>query len=306
MKLKRILSALLVVVLVAFSFSACAILNKMPVNNGESKIVSQENENESNNGTEASGNELLKVYYLDVGQGDSEFIVFPNGKTMLIDAGEKDEGAKVCETIKELGFSKIDYVVATHPHADHIGGLPEVFNQFEVETVYMPSGVSSSKTYERLLDAIEAEDCAVMRAMDGVTVINEGNLKAQFVAPVNEDYENLNNYSAVLKVDYFENSFLFMGDAEKQSELEITADVKADVIKVGHHGSSTASTEEFIKKVKPTYAVIEVGADNSYGHPHDEVIDLYSKMNTKIFTTSENGDIFIESDGKIISFVTEK
>lgn len=306
MKSKRILSAILAALVVLFSFSACAILNDVPANNNENELSSKESTSEGTAENEIPQGELLKVYYLDVGQGDSEFIIFPNGKTMLIDAGEKDAGAKVCEAIKSLGYSKIDYVVATHPHADHIGGLPEVFNQFEVETVYMPNGVSTSKTYERLLDAIEAEDCAVMRAMDGVTVINEGNLKAQFVAPVNEDYEDLNNYSAVLKVDYFENSFLFMGDAEKQSELEITADVKADVIKVGHHGSSTASTEEFIKKVKPTYAVIEVGADNTYGHPHDEVIDLYSKMNTKIFTTSENGDIFITSDGKIISFVTEK
>lgn len=302
MKFKKTISAFLAALIILFAFSACSGSDFAggDIDNADESQPATQTELETENG------EKLVVHYLDVGQGDCEFIEFPNGQTMLIDAGEKENGNMICEKIKALGYTKLDYVVATHPHADHIGGLPAVFEQFEIETVYMPNGVSTSKTYEKLLDAIEAEDCAVVRAINGVSVIDDGLLKAYFVAPVSEEYDNLNNYSAVLMVKYGTNSFLFMGDAENESEAEITADVKADVLKVGHHGSKTASSEAFIKNVNPKYAIIEVGKDNSYGHPHNESINRLRSLGTEIITTSEHGDITASSNGKIIDIVKER
>lgn len=239
----------------------------------------------------------LVVHFIDVGQGDSEFIEFPNGKTMLIDAGEQDAGEDVVAYLNKLNVSVIDFVVATHPHSDHIGGMPAVFDAFDIKTVYMPNAVSDSYSFELLLDKIEAEGCEMIEAKQGVSVFGDENLNAQFLAPVSTEYDNLNNYSAVLKITYIENSFLFMGDAETLSEKEITDDVSADVLKVGHHGSKTSSSESFINRVMPRYAVFEVGADNSYGHPHNEVIKRYEDVGAEILRTDKSGTIVLESDG---------
>lgn len=301
MKLKKFLALIVSLAFVMLSFSACGVVDiERPV--GEENTI---NADTGSAETEKAGNKIEKgaklvVHYLDVGQGDSEFIEFPNGKTMLIDAGESEMGDRVVNAIKTLGYSKIDYLVATHPHADHIGGLPKVFEAFEIGTVFMPNAVSTSKAFEKLLDAIENEDCAVIRAMDGVKVIDTDGLNVEFVAPVSEEYDNINDYSAVLMIKYQKNSFIFMGDAEKTSEGEITADVRADVIKVGHHGSKTASTERFISRVNPKYAIIEVGKDNSYGHPHNSTISGFNKLGTEILCTSELGDITVVSDGRVI------
>ena len=241
--------------------------------------------------------DTLRVNYIDVGQGDSIFIQLPNKETMLIDAGEAYEADNVINYLNNLGIKKIDYVVGTHPHTDHIGGLEEVINTFDVGAIYMPKVSSNSKTFEDLLTTISNKGLKVKTAKSGVVVLDEDNLKLEFIAPNSDNYSNLNNYSAVLKLTYLDNTFLFMGDAETLSEDEITSDVDADVIKVGHHGSDSSSSVEFVKKVSPEYAIIMVGEGNSYNHPYQSIIDRYESVGAKVLRTDLDGNIICDSDG---------
>ena len=250
--------------------------------------------------------DTLRVNYIDVGQGDSIFIELPNKETMLIDAGEAYEVDKVINYLNNLGIKRIDYVVGTHPHTDHIGGLESVINTFDIGFIYMPNAISTSKTYEDLLTTISNKGLKVKTAKSGVVVLNEDNLKLEFIAPNSDNYSNLNNYSAVLKLTYLDNTFLFMGDAETLSEDEITSDVKADVIKVGHHGSDSSSSVEFVKKVNPEYAIIMVGEGNSYNHPYQSIINRYLSMDAKVLRTDLDGNIICDSDGIDVSCKGDK
>lgn len=240
---------------------------------------------------------VLAVHYLDVGQADSIFIELPNGQTMLIDAGNNEDDKKIIEYIQNLKYDIINYLVGTHPHEDHIGGLDTVIKTFEIGNIYMPKAQTNTKTFEDVLLAIKSKNLKVTTAKAGLNIINVDNLVADIVAPVNDTYEDLNNYSAVVKIRYGNNSFLFMGDAESLSENEITTDVKADVLKVGHHGSDSSTSKEFLSKVKPTYAVISVGKDNSYGHPSKNVLALLNESKVNVFRTDIQGTIVARSDG---------
>ena len=254
---------------------------------------------ESNDKTSIStfNGDTLRVNYIDVGQGDSIFIQLPNNETMLIDAGEAYKSDNVINYLNNLGITKIDYVIGTHPHTDHIGGLEEVINTFDIGSIYMPRASSTSKTYEDLLTTISSKGLKVKTAKSGVVVLDEDNLKLEFIAPNSDSYSELNNYSAVLKLTYLDNTFLFMGDAETLSEEEITSDIKADVIKVGHHGSDSSSSLEFVKKVSPEYAIIMVGEGNSYNHPYQSIIDRYESVGAKVLRTDLDGNIVCDSDG---------
>lgn len=254
---------------------------------------------ESNDKTSIStfDGDTLRVNYIDVGQGDSIFIQLPNKETMLIDAGEAFEADNVINYLNNLGITKIDYVVGTHPHTDHIGGLEEVINTFDIGSIYMPRASSTSKTYEDLLTTISNKGLKIKTAKSGVVVLDDDNLKLEFIAPNSDSYSELNNYSAVLKLTYLDNTFLFMGDAETLSEDEITYDVDADVIKVGHHGSDSSSGIEFVKKVSPEYAIIMVGEGNSYNHPYQSIIDRYESVGAKVLRTDLDGNIVCDSDG---------
>ncbi len=253
----------------------------------------------------------IVVNFLDVGQGDSEFIQLPNGKCMLIDASTAEYGEEISDKISSLGYEKIDYLVATHPHADHIGGMIEIVNDFEIGEVYMPRAQTDTKTYENLLTAMSDKELSVTAAAAGKLVFSEGDLMVELLAPVSEKYDDLNNYSAVVKLDYGNNSFLFMGDAEEVSEREILnslpkEQLKADVVKVGHHGSSSSSCEDFVYAVSPDYAVFEVGAGNSYGHPHSESLERWQRVGAEILRTDLQGDISVVSDGNDLTVVSER
>ncbi len=250
--------------------------------------------------------DTLRVNYIDVGQGDSIFIELPNKETMLIDAGEAYEVDNVINYLNNLGITKIDYAVGTHPHTDHIGGLEEVINTFDVGSIYMPKASSTSNTYLDLLTTISNKGLKVKTAKSGVVVLNEDNLKLEFIAPNSDSYSNLNNYSAVLKLTYFDNTFLFMGDAETLSEEEITSEIKADVIKVGHHGSDSSSSVEFVKMVSPEYAIIMVGEGNNYNHPYQSIIDRYESVGAKVLRTDLDGNIVCDSDGREVSCKGDK
>ena len=250
-------------------------------------------------------NNDLRVHYLDVGEADSIFIELPNGETMLIDAGETQDEEKIADYIENLNYDTIDYVIGTHPHADHIGGLAYIIKNFEVKNIYMPKVATNTKTYENLLKTIKSKSLSITVAEKNKKIINTENLKAYFLAPENKKYDELNNYSAILKIVFQDKSFLFMGDSEAYVEKTLT-DVSADVIKVGHHGSDTSSSTSFIERVNPEIAVISVGENNKYDHPDKEVIKAYEKLGTKIYRTDLNGNIVVSTDGYSLDVEVEK
>ena len=246
----------------------------------------------------------LQITYLDVGQGDCTFILLPNGETMLIDAGNQRDGQGIIQYIQDQNVTALDYVIATHPHADHIGGMAEVMQAFEVKSVYMPKKSHTSVTFEHLLDTVAEKDLTIQTAKAGKVLFDADELKAEFLAPVSDSYSNLNNYSAVLKLTYNETCFLFMGDAEQEVEkelLESGQDLSADVLKVGHHGSDTSSGKGFLEAVRPSFAVISVGAENSYGHPDAVTLATLQELQADIWRTDEKGTVIITCDGEHIT-----
>lgn len=258
----------------------------------------ENNSNDSETSNEVIQKQIIKIHYIDVGQGDSVFIELPNQQTMLIDAGEASKGKIVASYISSKGYSRIDYLIGTHPHTDHIGGLAYIINNFDIGNIYMPKAISNSKTYESLLNTISAKGLKITTARAGVNIINNNNLKVDIIAPNRDSYNDLNNYSAVIKLTYGNNKFLFMGDAETQSENEIITDVSADIIKIGHHGSDTSSGQSFVNKVKAKYVVIMVGNNNRYNHPYQTIIDRWNNIGAKVYRTDLNGNIIATSDGK--------
>ena len=289
-------------------FEILIILLAFLIINNQDKIKNlfNQNNNQNQNDYINTNNALLKVHYLDVGQGDSIFIELPNNETMLIDAAESYQSENIINYLKNLNYQKIDYVIGTHPHTDHIGGLKDIINTFEIGKIYMPKVVSTTKTYENLLMTIKEKNLKINTAKAGTSIIDTDALKINILAPNNSTYTELNNYSAVTKITYGTTKFLFMGDAEKLSENEIKENVTADVIKIGHHGSNTSSSIDFIKKVNAKYGIISVGLNNKYNLPKEETITNWENSGTKIYLTSINGTITAISDGTNIKIESEK
>lgn len=289
-------------------FEILIILLAFLIINNQDKIKNlfNQNNNQNQNDYINTNNDLLKVHYLDVDQGDSIFIELPNNETMLIDAAESYQSENIINYLKNLNYQKIDYVIGTHPHTDHIGGLKDIINTFEIGKIYMPKVVSTTKTYESLLMAIKDKNLKINTAKAGTSIIDTDALKINILAPNNSTYTELNNYSVVTKITYGTTKFLFMGDAEKLSENEIKENVTADVIKIGHHGSNTSSSIDFIKKVNAKYGIISVGLNNKYNLPKEETITNWENSGTKIYLTSTNGTIRASSDGTNIKIESEK
>ena len=243
---------------------------------------------------------LLEVIFIDVGQGDAILIKLPNGQIMLIDGGESRDADNVIRLLNTHGISTIDFLVATHPHADHIGGLPIIIDTFEIRAIYMPRKTHTSLTYERLLDSIENKGLQIDAAKAGVEILSLPDLLIEIVAPVRENYSNLNDHGVVIKLIYGNTSFLFTGDIESVSERDITADISVDVLKVSHHGAKTSTSIEFLNKVLPTYAVISVG-NNTYGHPEDIILSRLYDAGIDVYRTDLQGTIQFTSDGSSIT-----
>lgn len=247
--------------------------------------------------------EDLLIDYIDVGQADS-ILIRNQDKVMLIDAGTNEAGETVVNYLENLGITKIDYLIGTHPHEDHIGGLDDVINKFDIGQIYMPKIETTTKTFEDVLEAIENKNLTVT-APNKEDEIVLGQATGEFMTEPILDKDNLNVSSLVFRLEFGNNSFLFMGDAEEENEKTISWP-KTDVLKVGHHGSSTSSSEEFLKQVQPQYAIIMVGEDNSYGLPTQETIDKLNTIGSTIYRTDENGTIQLTSDGNTIEIKTSK
>ena len=260
--------------------------------------------------TQAQGD--LLVHYIDVGQADCELIQTPE-QNILIDAGDTGGGDVVCDYLRAQDVERIDLLIATHPHADHIGGMADVVERFEIGKVLFSeppaSLVPTSKTYENLLDAIERKGLSITKARPRTVYDLGGGAQLTILGPLEQYAEDLNESSVVCRLDFGEHSFLFTGDASKESEDDLIdtygSRLKADVLKLGHHGSSTATQPEFLELVDPDFAVCEVGADNSYGHPNSEVLQLLEQTGVTLYRTDENGSIVFASDGTELSVVTE-
>ena len=253
--------------------------------------------------------ELLKVHYVDVGQGDCTVIELPDGKIMMIDAGENGMENSVFEFLNSINVNKIDFLIATHPHSDHIGGMPEVIANYEIGEIYMPDVTHSSYTFEKMIKNISKKGLSINKAVAGKNIFSFDNLSADIISPENTEYENLNNYSVVIKLSYGENVFLFCGDIEKEVEERLLLKnerIECDVIKTAHHGSSTSSGSSFLKRANPQIAVISCGIDNEYSHPHDEVLKRLAKIGTEIFRTDVSGTISVISDSKKFSVECER
>lgn len=246
---------------------------------------------------------IMSVHFIDVGQADSIIIKTPSGKTMLIDAGNNGDKDTITSYIKGMGISKIDVLVGTHPHEDHIGSLDTVIQDFPVGNIYMPKVSSTTKTYKDVVDAIKSKNMKVTQAKAGMQFELDEGITVRILSPVADKYEELNDYSAVLKLTYKNVSFLFTGDAGRIAEMEMLngkENLAAQVLKVGHHGSSTSTTDQFIDAVDPEYAVISVGKGNDYGHPALSTLNKLEQRGIKVFRTDEDGTVVLSTDGNTL------
>ena len=249
---------------------------------------------------EISGDETLQIQFLDVGQADS-ILIQDGDEFMLIDAGNNADGTKLVSYFQSLGIKSFQYVVGTHAHEDHIGGMDDIIDNFDIDTFYMPDVITTTATFESVLDSLDKKNIPFqIPTIDSSFMLGNATITVLYVGT---DESNLNNTSIVLKLTYGNTSILFMGDAEAEVEKAIeNKDIHADVLKIGHHGSDTSSSTSFLEKVNPNYAVISVGSGNSYGHPNNTTINNLINRNIKIYRTDENNTIVMTTDGKNITF----
>ena len=247
-----------------------------------------------------SGGEV-QFHFIDVGQGDAALIRTEKGD-ILIDAGTNSSEDELKAYLDSLGVTDIEYAVFTHPHEDHIGGADMILNTYNVKNVVLPDATATSKTFERMMDAIEAEKCEVIMAAPDKT-FKVGDLTCTILAPIGTAYTELNNYSVVIRAEYGDTSVLFTGDAEVYAEKEMLERyflkglLDCDILKVGHHGSDTSSSQAFLDAVTPVHAVISVGEGNTYDHPKQEILSRYEAMKLEIHRTDKEGSIVFTTTG---------
>ncbi|MDO4841545.1 MAG: ComEC/Rec2 family competence protein [Phoenicibacter congonensis] len=246
----------------------------------------------------------LKVRFVDVGQGDCALISFDN-HWMMIDGGKPSASSVVHTVLNRLGVTEIEYMVASHPDSDHSGGLAGALNLVKVDHFMCSTTESDTTTWKNIKKQVEEQGLEIEVPKVGDT-FKLGDATVTILGPT-DTFESDNNNSIVLRIDYGNKSFLFTGDMEHESEnsmLKAGTNVKADVLKVSHHGSRTASSVKFLKQVSPEYAVISCGKDNDYGHPHEETLKHLKKVNTTVLRTDELGDIIFTTDGNSLDYTS--
>lgn len=249
----------------------------------------------------------LTVHYIDVGQADSA-LVLCGGQSMLIDGGNAADSSLIVSYLQEQQVSSLDYIVCSHAHEDHVGGLSAPLSVMDVKSVYAPETESDSKAYANFKTKALGQVSEILHPETGDTV-TLGSSTVEFFTPTTENADELNNSSIMCKITHGDNSFLFTGDAEREEELDILAqgcDVSADVLKVGHHGSETSTSYPFLREIMPEYAVISVGKDNTYGHPDEAVLSRLRDADVQVYRTDLQGDIAAVSNGQNISITTQK
>lgn len=295
-KLNKLLNKIILLLLILITI---AYTKKELIDNKEKTIENEktiETSNLSNN---------LEIYYFDVGQADS-ILIKDNNNNLLIDAGNNEDGEKLVNYLKnDLNITKFNMIVGTHPHEDHIGGLDNIIDSFDIDTILMPNATTTSKTFESVLDSIERKKYKITVPKTNEE-FNYDNINLK-ILHTGTNEKDLNNTSIVIKLTYINNKFLFMGDATSKVEKKLLEkDIESDVLKIGHHGSEYSTTNKFLEKVNPKYAIIQVGKNNTYKHPKQTTLDKLNAKNIKIYRTDIDGTIKLTSDGNNIKFKTIK
>jgi len=270
-------------------------------------IIDKEEVSEENDYTDEIeiASDIAEVHFLDVGEGDSTLII-SDGKTMLIDGGSKIYGDDIVKRLNELGIEKIDYLVGTHPHEDHIGGLYKVIDNFEIGEMILPAITTNTWTFENMLDSLLKKDIEVSSPEVGTTFyVGKCKCEIMLIGDGSEDEKfDLNLSSIVIRMEYGNISYLFTGDAILANE-ESREWPETTVLRVAHHGSSSSSSEAFLNQVKPQISVISCGKNNDYGHPKLSVLNRLQRYG-KIYRTDESGEIIIKTDGNKIEVKLER
>ncbi len=269
----------------------------------DSAAPSQSDTDASSTTTQTSANVTIK--FIDVGQGESILIALPE-KTVLIDAGPTGSAPKIAQVLQELGRDKIDYLVATHPDEDHIGGMADVISSTQIGTIYAPNKTNNTATYRKFLTAIQNNNLQITLAEAGTIIDQTDSYKLEILWPKKDaNFPETNDYSIIIKLTVGNKMFLFTGDAPTSAILDSNPG-HIDVLKLSHHGSRTGTTEVLIHKLSPTYAVLSYAVDNSYGHPMQSVLNALHKHSVEVWGTGANGTITITCDGTNIDISGEK
>ena len=269
----------------------------------DSAAPSQPDSGASSTTTQASTNVTIK--FIDVGQGEAILIALPE-KTMLIDAGPTGSAPKIAQVLQELGRDKIDYLVATHPDEDHIGGMADVISSTQIGTIYAPNKTNNTATYRKFLTAIQNNNLQITLAEAGTIIDQTDSYKLEILWPKKDaNFPDTNDYSIIIKLTVGNKTFLFTGDAPTNAILNSNPG-HIDVLKLSHHGSRTGTTEQLVRKLSPTYAVVSYALDNSYGHPMQSVLNALHKHSVEVWGTGANGIITITCDGTTIDISSEK
>lgn len=283
--LKTILFLILIVLITYYSDEINELINEEISKDNIGTIVN----NKVNN---------LEVQFLDVGEAESILIRYQD-KNILIDAGNNADGKKLVDYFNSLNITKFDYLIGTHAHEDHVGGMDDIINNYKINHFYMPSKLTTTKTFEDILDSLDKNNISFETPNKGKIIkLLDTKLK---ILSIDNDAEELNDTSIVIKMTYKNVSFLFTGDiSSKVENALLSEDISSTVLKIAHHGSSYSSTYNFLEKTNPKYAVIEVGKNNSYNHPAKSVINRLNKLNIKTYRTDKNNTIVFKTDGNNI------